>query len=145
MLSNMQGYDSQEARNRIKSCVSGLEINFTRLASSPHVVCKDDESLALFLALAVTKTKMYGGIFQGSAQEFWREYKIGGRGGWATYTVEVLLLILICQLAAKIRLRLGSFFSTITQFRSAAVVSPSNNYLKLKNPAVSPSIHPHNR
>ncbi|KAH7866721.1 hypothetical protein Vadar_024046 [Vaccinium darrowii] len=88
---------------------------------------------------------MYGGIFQGSAQEFWREYKIGGRGGWATYTVEALLLILICQLAAKIRLRLGSFFSTITQFRSAAVVSPSNNYLKLKNPAVSPSIHPHNR
>lgn len=102
MLSNMQGYDSEEARNRIKSCVSGLEINFTRLASSPHVVCKDDESLALFLALAVTKTKMYGGIFQGSAQEFWREYKIGGRGGWATYTVEVLLLILICQLAAKL-------------------------------------------
>ncbi|XP_058228218.1 uncharacterized protein LOC131336403 [Rhododendron vialii] len=96
---------------------------------------------------------MFGGIVkpEGSAQEFWGENKIGGRGGWGSYTVEVLLLILIFQLAAKIRFLLGgSFLSTIiTRFRSAAaiVVSPASNNnhsLKLKNPTVSPSKdHPH--
>ncbi|KAI8544863.1 hypothetical protein RHMOL_Rhmol08G0328000 [Rhododendron molle] len=96
---------------------------------------------------------MFGGMVkpEGSTQEFWGENKIGGRGGWGSYTVEVLLLILIFQLAAKIRFLLGgSFLSTIiARFRSAAaiVVSPASNNnhsLKLKNPTVSPSKdHPH--
>lgn len=111
------------------------------------------KGILLLESPAGTKTRMFGGIVkpEGSAQEFWGENKIGGRCGWGSYTVEVLLLILIFQLAAKIWFLLGgSFLSTIiTRFRSAAaiVLSPASNNnhsLKLKNPTVSPSKeHPH--
>ncbi|KAL6996073.1 hypothetical protein U1Q18_006209 [Sarracenia purpurea var. burkii] len=92
---------------------------------------------------------MSGGIFHGPSQEFWKGSRGGDGAAWATYTLAVLLLLLICQLASKTRFWLGfrssSFSVHNNRFRPVPVVSISSDCLKLKNPAISPSIHSHPR